>query len=108
MKLALVLITLTRTVLVASVRARVKRPHITALKARFIRKKNLHDHQPSSIEALKMSRIRTPRTKTSTIPLGSLKPKMCEMPVVHVVVSCVVVSLAKTPLRAAHAPEAMA
>lgn len=40
MKLALVLITLTRTVLVASVKARVKRPHIKALKVRFRRKKN--------------------------------------------------------------------
>jgi hypothetical protein len=40
MKFALVLITLTRTVLDARVRARVKRPHMTALKARFMRKKD--------------------------------------------------------------------
>lgn len=42
MKLALVLITLTRTVLLAKVSARVKRPHMTALKARFMAKKNYH------------------------------------------------------------------
>lgn len=42
-KLALVLMTLTRTVLVASVRARVKRPHITALNPRFMAKKNYAD-----------------------------------------------------------------
>ena len=40
MKFALVFITLTRTVLVARVRARVKRPHMTALNARFKRKKS--------------------------------------------------------------------
>lgn len=40
MKLVLVLITLTRTVLLASVSARVNRPHMMALKARFMRKKN--------------------------------------------------------------------
>ena len=39
-KLALVLITLTRTVLLARVKARVKSPHIIALKSRFIPKKN--------------------------------------------------------------------
>nr|POE72167.1 hypothetical protein CFP56_12043 [Quercus suber] len=42
-KLALVLITLTRTVLFASVRARVNRPHITPLKARFMARKNCLD-----------------------------------------------------------------
>jgi len=42
MKFALVLITLTRTVLLASVRARVKRPHMIALKSRFMPKKNCH------------------------------------------------------------------
>jgi hypothetical protein len=40
MKFALVLMTLTRTVLLASVRARVKSPHMMALKSRFIPKKN--------------------------------------------------------------------
>lgn len=40
MKFALVLITLTRTVLLASVRARVNNPHMIALKSRFIPKKN--------------------------------------------------------------------
>jgi hypothetical protein len=40
MKFALVLITLTRTVLLASVRARVKSPHMMALKSKFIPKKN--------------------------------------------------------------------
>ena len=40
MKFALVFIILTRTVLVARVRARVKRPHMTALNARFNRKKS--------------------------------------------------------------------
>ena len=39
-KLALVLMTLTRTVLLARVRARVKRPHMIALKSRFIPKKD--------------------------------------------------------------------
>lgn len=39
MKFALVLITLTRTVLVARVRARVNKPHIIALKRRFMPKK---------------------------------------------------------------------
>jgi hypothetical protein len=38
MKFALVLMTLTRTVLLAKVRARVKRPHMIALKSRFIPK----------------------------------------------------------------------
>lgn len=40
MKLALVLMTLTRTVLLERVKARVKRPHMTPLNARFITKKN--------------------------------------------------------------------
>lgn len=40
MKFALVLITDTLTVELASVRARVNSPHITALKAMFMRKKN--------------------------------------------------------------------
>jgi hypothetical protein len=40
MKFALVLMTLTRTVELASVRARVKRPHIIALKTRFRPKKS--------------------------------------------------------------------
>lgn len=40
MKFALVLITLTRTVLVANVRARVNKPHMMALKRRFMPKKN--------------------------------------------------------------------
>lgn len=40
MKFALVLMTLTRTVLLASVSARVKRPHMMALKRRFMAKKN--------------------------------------------------------------------
>jgi hypothetical protein len=39
MKFALVLMTLTRTVELASVRARVKRPHMTALKRRLSPKK---------------------------------------------------------------------
>lgn len=40
MKFADVLITLTRTVELANVRARVKSPHIIPLNARFMRKKN--------------------------------------------------------------------
>lgn len=40
MKFAEVLITLTRTVLLASVNALVKRPHITALNERFKAKKD--------------------------------------------------------------------
>jgi len=40
MKFALVLMMLTRTVLLANVRARVKRPHMIALNAKFMRKKN--------------------------------------------------------------------
>lgn len=40
MKFALVLMTLTRTVLLARVRARVNKAHIIALKARFMEKKN--------------------------------------------------------------------
>ena len=40
MKFALVLMTLTRTVLLASVSALVKSPHIIALKSKFIAKKN--------------------------------------------------------------------
>ena len=51
----------------------------------------------------------TPRIPSSTVRLGSAMPnRRSEMNVAQAVVSCVVVSLAKTPLRAAQPPEAMA
>ena len=40
--------------------------------------------------------------------LSSLKPKKWDRPVAHEVVRVVVVNFAKTPLRAAQAPEEMA
>lgn len=52
--------------------------------------------------------FRTPLTSTSVIWLGCSKPRMRETFVAHVVVSCVVVSLAKTPFSAAQPPDAMA
>jgi len=108
MKFALVLITLTRTVLLANVRARVKSPHMIALKSRFIPKKNyVADIRNTVIYRLDMLGlwvIHTPRTSASTITLSSFMPKKCDQ-----LSNCVVVVIfAKTPLRDAHAPEDMA
>lgn len=94
MKLALVLMTLTRTVLLASVRARVKRPHMMALKRRFIAKKNWErvSHQNSftirfsisgrcgegQVEYVHLEReVRIPRSHSSSRRSGiALLPKM--------------------------------
>lgn len=53
MKLALVLITLTRTVLLANVSACVNMPHIMALKVRFMRKKSCTKRKHTGIHHVK-------------------------------------------------------
>lgn len=108
MKLALVLMTLTRTVLLASVRARVKRPHMIALNRRFIAKKNCAFKVRGAERWQSIEQVRTPLTSSSNTMLSFFRPKKCDSPVAHDVVSWVVVNLAKTPLRAAQAPEEMA
>jgi hypothetical protein len=124
-KLALVLITLTRTVLVLSVRARVKRPlkdiqnvvwafdaasvgahHITALKAIFIAKKNYFDQRMHG--SSHPVRALTVLTTISTRDWESERLKKRDIALAQVVVSWVVTSFAKTPFSAAHPPEAMA
>lgn len=104
MKFALVLITLTRTVLLANVRARVNNPHMIALKSRFIPKKNYVKEVRTVVSGSSRREIRTPRTSASTIRLSSFMPKKND----HFSNSVVVVILAKTPLSDAHAPEEMA
>jgi len=79
----------TRVVEEPRVRAVVKSAHISALKARLRPKKDA-------------------RIRNSTTLLVLLSPKAVEIALAQLVVSSVVVSLAKTPLKAAHAPLAMA
>lgn len=85
-KFADVLITLTRTVLLASVRARVKSPHITPLKVRFSAKKNCVRRQSVSTDICDRTRL-APLTRYSTSMLSSSRPKKWEMVVAQEVVS---------------------
>ena len=107
MKFALVLMTLTRTVLLASVSARVNKPHMIALKSRFIPKKN-YMQEVRSVYSIVWTAvchvIHTPRTSASTTRLSSFMPKKND----HFSNSVVVVIFAKTPLSDAHAPDEMA
>lgn len=48
--------------------------------------------------------VHTPRTRSSKTTLSFFRPKECDRPVAQDVVRWVVVSLAKTPFKAAQAP----
>ena len=74
-KFALVLITLTRTVLLARVRARVKSPHITPLKIKFDMKKAYVVLVTYCRDTSVVKADRTPLTRNSTTTLGSSMPK---------------------------------
>lgn len=100
MKFADVLIMLTRTVDDASVRARVKSPHIMPLKTRLRTKKNWWR---GSCEYLGFSialrgkddwghgGVHTPLTRYSMNLFGSARPNRWDSPSAHEVVSVVVV-----------------
>lgn len=113
-KFALVLMTLTLTVLVESVKALVKRVHMIPLNARFMARK-IYVYGMSvcpSDHTLVLEILGSPTALiaySSSLPAScSLKLSVRESAVAHVEVRVVVVSLAKTPLRAAQAPLAMA
>jgi hypothetical protein len=92
MKFAEVFMMLTRTVEEARVRARVKRPHIMALKRRLHPKKS---YGPSEYFVMKerdgVRGRRTPRIVYSTILLEALRPKASAIELDHDAVSVVVV-----------------
>ena len=90
-KLAEVLITLTRTVDEARVRARVNRPHMMALKRRLRAKKSYAVSVLAIVELRDSRSMRTPRMLNSTSLLSALRLRACDMELDHDVVSSVVV-----------------
>ena len=92
MKFAEVFMMLTRTVEEARVRARVKRPHIMALKSRLHPKKSYGSSEYFVIEERDEVRgRRTPRIVYSTILLEALRPKARAIELDQEAVSVVVV-----------------